>query len=659
MTESEVNSIIAENAKHNEALLYPYNQYTGEGSPIERFRLNLSPSQYILLPWYTKDTPLVAAIKQSGSILELCQIRGLDYTTFLDDFKKWRVANDFEYWAATCATIYDKRGRKEVPFLLRRAQLKLLKVLIELFFNGEPVRIILLKARQWGGSTLVQLFMSWVQLFQRENWNSTIIALTKDQAYNILNMYDLMAKRHPKEIFDAKLKAFQRSATHRQLQGRGNVIYIGSMERPESLRSSDISMAHLSEVGLWKETDGKKPEDIIQNIAGSIDDAPGTIIVEESTAKGVGNYFHRSWQAAEEGTSNYIPVFVAWWEIDIYRRPFKSEEEMRIFVSSMNEKELYYFQLGATLEGLNWYRRKLRGEMKGDEWRMCSEFPSTADEAFQSTGHPAHSPLYIKQMQSFCKEPLYKGEIFADALDGPEALNNVHFQETPEGDLWVWALPDKTRHIANRYVVSLDIGGRSDNADWSVISVIDRLPLMTGGIEECIATYRFHLDQDLTVWRAVQLAQFYNTALFVPETNSMDEKGQEGDHSLTILDTIKDYYTKIFCRTDPQKIREGYPARWGWHTNRASKTDLITQMNRRFRDVLHIEYDSRALYEARVYEIKKDGTYGAVEGEHDDIYMSRAIALKASDLMPLPTEVSEHYTSTRPITETVRTEASF
>lgn len=657
MNASEVNSIIAENAVHNSKLFSPYSPYTGEGSPIDRFAIYLNPNSYILIPEYTRYQPFVQALLQYDSVDELCATQGLDYQTFIDELNTWRVKWDFEFWAATCGTIYNKRSRKEVKFVLRHPQLKLLKILVEDFFAEIPVRIILLKARQWGGSTLVQLFMSWVQIFHKENWNSTIIALQKDQAYNILNMYDLMAKRHPKEIYDVQLKSFQRSATHRQLKGRGNIIYLGSMERPDSLRSADISMAHLSEVGLWKETDGKKPEDIIQSIEGTIAEAPYTIIVKESTAKGVGNYFHHSWQDAVQGNSNDKPVFVAWWEIEDYYRPFRNEREMKIFVESMTQDELYYFSLGATLEGLNWYRRKLRS-MHGDTWRMRSEFPATADEAFQSTGRPAHSPLYIQQMEPFTKAPLYRGEIFADALDGPECLKNIHFCDTPEGNFWVWALPDKSRRIENRYVVSLDIGGRSDEADWSVISVVDRLPLMNGGIEECIATYRFHLDQDLTIWRAVQVAKFYNEALFVPESNSLDEKGQEGDHSLTILDTIKPHYPPIFSRTNPQKVREGLPALLGFHTNRASKTDLVTQMNKRFRDVLHIEYDARALYEARVYEIKKDGSYGAVDGEHDDIYMSRAIALKASDLMPLPVEITYEVTPQR-ANDTVRSESSF
>ena len=87
--------------------------------------------------------------------------------------------------------------------------------------------------------------------------------------------------------------------------------------------------------------------------------------------------------------------------------------------------------------------------------------------------------------------------------------------------------------------MSVDIGGRSDGADWSVISVIDRYFLMEGGVEECIGTWRGHLDQDLVIWKAVQIAKFFNSALLVPESNSLDMKGDEGDHSLTILDVWK------------------------------------------------------------------------------------------------------------------------
>ena len=53
----------------------------------------------------------------------------------------------------------------------------------------QPIRLILLKARQWGGSTLIQIYMAWIQLVHRRNWNSVICAHLKESAANIKGMY--------------------------------------------------------------------------------------------------------------------------------------------------------------------------------------------------------------------------------------------------------------------------------------------------------------------------------------------------------------------------------------------------------------------------------------------------------------------------------------
>lgn len=73
-------------------------------------------------------------------------------------------------------------------------------------------------------------------------------------------------------------------------------------------------------------------------------------------------------------------------------------------------------------------------------------------------------------------------------------------------------------------------------------------------------------------------------------------------------------------------------------------TDLVTQMTKRLREILYIERDKRALDEIEWYELKPDGSYGAVEGKHDDIYMSRAIALKVSQLRELLVELRANTT---------------
>ena len=101
----------------------------------------------------------------------------------------------------------------------------------------------------------------------------------------------------------------------------------------------------LSEVSLFPATKGKKPEDLIQACTSGISEIPKTLIAYESTAKGVGNFFHREWLRAKSGKSNFTPVFVSWFEIDTYAKPISSYE---LFIDSMTEKEHRLFNMGAT-----------------------------------------------------------------------------------------------------------------------------------------------------------------------------------------------------------------------------------------------------------------------------------------------------------------------
>lgn len=641
-TLEDISTIIVQNQERRKILFAKYDPYTGEGSPIPRCKLYLDDIKFVWLPDYIYNTQFINDIVKEGSLYLYADRQKLDYNAVCDFLNELRIKYDFEYWCATCAKIKDKTSGSIMPFVLRRPQLKLVQQLIADLFAGKPIRVIILKARQWGGSTVVQLFMAWIQIFHRTNWNSVIIAHQKDAARNIRAMYSLLAKHHPKDVFPMSFRNFEGSQSNRLLINRDCVMSIGSVVNPEALRSDDIKLVHGSEVGLWGNTVKRNADDMIQAVVSSVPEDPFTCVILESTAKGIGNYFHTTWCDAEERKNAYTPIFVSWFEISIYYRPFQDEDEMIQFIRSMTPDELYRFNIGATLEGLNWYRIKRRTIT--DDWRMKCEFPSTPQEAFATTGRSVHDSLYIEAMRVNCCAPKYIGELHADAAYGKLAIDSsLSFSRCDNGCLFLWAMPDRSKNILNRYIVSMDIGGKNEKADWTVLSVIDRYMMLFGGDEECVGTYRFHLDQDLSVWKAVQLAKFFNDALLVVEFNSLDTKTTEGDHTYTILDEIVGEYDNLYYRDDPTKIREGLPPHYGFHTNKATKRDLITHMNRRLRDQTYIEYDKRALDECEWYEqkINKD-VFGAVEGKHDDIYMSRAIGLKVSFTIDLPQEAMQN-----------------
>jgi len=670
ITNKEIGIIFEENKKRRDDLFSFYDPITGVGSPLKRVKVEYfynSRKFTLFVPesMYQENKRVIDLLNQLGSPEEVVlkvmgQGRKSDVDILMANLNEQRMKHDFEFWAYTCGKIQDKISKEQIQFRLNKAQRKLLVELEDMRLNNIPIRIILLKARQWGGSTMVQYYMAWIQTQHKKNWHSAIIADVEDQARNIRGMYTTLAREYPKAVGSITFEAFEGSTKNKRIVERNCIVGVGSVQKPDNLRSFDFAMSHLSEVGLWKSTAQKSAEDLAQSIRATIPNEPYTLAVMESTAKGVGNFFHREWISAVNKISDYRPVFVAWWEIEIYQRPILDYTKfIRWVFRKGNEYAQFLWELGATLEGINWYIRTKKGEGY-DDWRMNSEFPSTPEEAFQSTGRRAFAPVYVQKARQNCKEPEIIGDLDADSHFGPDALKNIRFVKNPAGELWIWSLPDKSLNIPNRYPVSVDIGGRTKDADWSVIRVIDRYWMIEGGKPEVVATWRGHLDQDLVAWKAAQIGWFYNKGIVAIEVNSLrtETEGTEGEHSLTILDEIKDYYPNLYARTDPERVREGIPAKYGFHTNLSTKPMVINLMNAVLREEGYIERDSRACDEMDMYEIKQNGTLGAVDGGHDDIVITTAIDLWiVLRYLPPPKIVTK--TSTSASVKKVQSEASF
>lgn len=637
-------NIIQENERRLAILHEPYNPLSGLGSPVPRFRFKINAKSTLWLPETMKNTEIISKFIGFKHLAEGCRKafgRGYEEHVgkILSEINIVRIEHDFEFWTYSCARIQDKLTKEIIPFKLNKPQRKLLQSLETSRLAGEPIRKILLKARQWGGSTLVQLYMDWIQLFHRTRWHSAIVADVEEQARNIRGMYKTVADYHPKEVFEIILRPYQGSSKNKEIAGRDCAVAIGSMQQPDNLRSFDFAMAHFSELGLWKTTKGKQPKDLVQAIRSTIPNVHLSMVVMESTAKGVGNFFHQEWLDAVNQVSGYDPIFVAWFEIEMYQQKLPKTGYIN-FIDRMSAYHWYLWESGATLEGVNWYKNHKKNENM-DDWRMQSEFPTTATEAFASTGRRAFAPLYVRQARVYNRKPDFIGDFEGASQAGEQALNNIKFVDNSQGNCFVWEMPDKTRNIKNRYVVPVDIGGRTHVADYSIIRVIDRAPMLEGGVPEAILTWKGHLDQDLVIWKAAQIAKIYSNALLVPESNSLRRKTDEseGDHILTIMDEIKPFYDNLYSRTDPEKVREGVPVKYGFHTNMKTKVALIDNVNKQLREEGYIEYDSRVCDEYDVYEMKPDGTYGAVEGQHDDMVMCTAIGIKVSDQMDSPVEI--------------------
>ena len=164
--------------------------------------------------------------------------------------------------------------------------------------------------------------------------------------------------------------------------------------------------------------------------------------------------------------------------------------------------------------------------------------------------------------------------------------------------------------------------------------------MIDGEKPEVVAQFRGHIDKDISIWIAVQIAKYYKDALLVVESNTYDSDVKDDDSEL-IFETIKMNYQNLYTRTPADKVREGYPVKWGFNTNRSTKPMIISNFVSVLREDGYVERDEEALNEARMYEQKENGSYGAKEGRHDDIIMTRMIGLYVVYTLPIPVIVEE------------------
>lgn len=165
-------------------------------------------------------TPTVAVIIAAGGGRTLCRRRRHRTGQCAGPFigSALHMISSFGVFRASKSST--KRRAAFVPFK-RWAQLKLVRILLCDLFAGKLVRIVLLKARQWGGSTVVQMFMALIQLFHRSGWNSVIVAdVGRIRRGTIQSMYSRMARRHPVEICSVQFCKFQRSSKNKMLVDR-------------------------------------------------------------------------------------------------------------------------------------------------------------------------------------------------------------------------------------------------------------------------------------------------------------------------------------------------------------------------------------------------------------------------------------------------------
>lgn len=686
--------VFQENTRRKALLFGSHSQLTGEGMEGIRQEVRI-PDHSIPVQYLTRevlDTPLYKRVVQAGSIhafLEICE--QADRPEAVEEVRHAlivvRCMHDPSYAFAIAFKIKDKITGEMVPFNLNYAQRKLLAEFEELRREGRPIKLILLKARQWGGSTLTQLYMAWIQLFLKEGWNSLIVAQTKDTARRIKAMYSKVLQFFPDNVIadgPMKFSPSERSSADSiitDIHGkplRRNVITVSSFENYESTRGSDIAMVHYSEVAYWITTPQKSAMSLIRAVtSGMAEGVPLTLEVMESTANGKSGFFHDEYQEAKHGRSSRKALFIPFFYIENDMMEFRDEEEERAFAEWLYQNKdsdvttektaesgKYLWSLwekGATLQHIKWYVE--RRKSFHSHAQMASEAPSDDMECFTFSGQMLLSPQLIADREEADKKmPVWRGDV--DRRGDSMVMNEAEF-----GPMKIWEHPQYGYNF--RYLVVVDVGGRKGESDYSVITVIDRInvthpdmPLFNscgdGNANEpgmkVVARWRGHLRYDLMAWKAVEIARYYDEALLVFESNTFDRKKAEasefvetGDHILGILNTISNDYDNLYMRTssDDEDVRERTVSKLGFQTNRKTKQQMVDLFVVDFEDGRFHDPDEEFYKELYIYEQRPDGSYGNIPGahNHDDIVMTDMIACVVNKEMLPPEKAADNFHS--------------
>lgn len=458
------------------------------------------------------------------------------------------------------------------------------------------IRIIVLKARQLGISTITEGLLFRMAMM-RPGYRGLVIAHEVPASQNLLAMTSRYWDTYPyRKLYTPKSYSKNNMSW---LETRSS-IDIGTAGNKAVGRSATYHGVHASELAFWPD-----PSIAMLGLRQTVPDAPGTMIVMESTANGMGDYFHSQWMAAEEGETEYIPLFLPWWKhyeytasfIGLEPRPLGNlDEEEKLLATMLPDNEL--------VDRLLWRRYAIRNKAEGDRLKFMQEYPATPEEAFIASGTNVFPHEHLKAV--YQQVDGFRGVLLRDG-------DKVEFKQTDDGPLTVFSKPSTNRDWG-KYLVAGD-PTHTTRGDFAVIQVINRRTM------EQVAIWRARIDPGTFAEELFKVGLYYNTALVTSEI--------EGPGYMTIGKLLGMEYPYIWQKRRPDSTPGKVSTeQYGWSTTTQSKGLAIGWLLKCVVDHSITLHDRKTYDEMRNYVTLDNGGYGNANDEaHDDTVMALAIAV--------------------------------
>lgn len=286
-------------------------------------------------------------------------------------------ADGFPGYARTHLKIRTKLGRIE-PFVLNDAQLALNKIAEDQEERGQPVRVIVLKARQMGISTMIG-GRAYFRCTRKSGQSSLTIAHEVTASKKLLRMIETYH-----ELANPDFKPHGKiSAGKINFARLRSEMEIATAQNLKSGRSFTCQMLHGSEVAFWRDASS-----LMGGAMQSIPMLPGTEIWLESTAIGPSGYFYSACQAARKGEGEGFRFAFLPWYMD---KGYVADMTDAIAQSITGADEEYQALHHLSDEQMAYRARKLaefRLLNHDDEHRartqFAQEYPACPEDAFNA-----------------------------------------------------------------------------------------------------------------------------------------------------------------------------------------------------------------------------------------------------------------------------------
>ncbi|HIJ71155.1 MAG TPA: hypothetical protein HPP87_07305 [Planctomycetes bacterium] len=422
-------------------------------------------------------------------------------------------------WISAKLHIIDKRGHFRL-LAPNNGQLLLHAEMQQQRARNLPVRIVLLKPRQVGWSTWTEA-EAFHDVYHQPNTNAMAVSVDADSTDVIFGMAKRYHTSHPEPLptDNTNRKAIifsdpHRSAFHAQTAGK---VGVG--------RSFQARFLHCSEVAFWS--------DAATQLAGlyqMVPEDPGTYIILESTANGMGGAFYDTYMEAKERVGSgdfrgFRPVFFPWYEFNEYSVDppdgFEAtpEERQEAQLHSLTDAQLY------------WRRLKIQ-ELNGRIDVFRQEYPATDLEAFQTSGAPVFDAQTIEFQAKHIRSDIRYG------LFDPHTGT---FEENQGGSRYGWAVLDDPRgeeHVigadTREHRLSDDKDLKSER-DYDGVVVLSRHP----SLRRIKAIFHGRMEQKDLGLQVLGAAKHYGSPWVVPEV----------PQGMMVLQVLRDAgYYRIFNR---------------------------------------------------------------------------------------------------------------